>query len=98
MRKVRAREREIHDELRRKNCRFMGETKLRRQRWYRTPRSPQDRFKVKPSVASSNKWLRIAQLQRDRKWERAYATARETYRKDHGAEFPYGLSRMAVGT
>lgn len=96
MRKVRAREREIHDELRQKNRRFMGETKLRRQRWYRTPRSSEDRFRVKPSVASSSKWHRIAQLQRDRRWERAYAKARESHRKGEATEFPHGTYWMRV--
>jgi hypothetical protein len=96
MEKVRARELAIQEKMRRENRRFLGEKKLQRQRWNRAPRTPEDRFKVKPSVASSNKWLRIAQLQRDREWEREYAEARSSHLAGDDAVFPHGTYWMRV--
>ena len=96
MEKVRKRERELQDEMRAQHRRFMGETKLRRQHWNRTPRSREDRFTTTPRVASSNKWLRLAQLQRNRTWERAYAKARDSLAAGNKVEFPAGTYWMRV--
>jgi hypothetical protein len=96
MAKVRERERHFQDEMRRHNRRFMGEAKLRRQHWSRTPRSREDRFTTTPRVAASNKWLRLAQLQRNRRWEREYATARAEFAAGLNPEFPPGTYWMRI--
>lgn len=76
----------------------MGEPKLRRQHWNRAAVSFEERFKVRPKVAASSKWRRLAQLQRDREWEREYAEARALWRAGQAAVFPpgtYWLRRFA---
>ena len=98
MGEVRRREREIQQQFRRENRRFMGPTKLARQHWNRAPRSFEERFEVTPHVARSSKWLVLAELQRDREWEREYAAARERWLAGKPAVFPagtYWLRRFA---
>jgi hypothetical protein len=96
MQKLRVREQEIQKQMRGQNRRFMGESKLRRQHWNRSPRAPEDRFKTSPRVASSSKWVRLAQLQRDRDWERLYAQARADYAVGLDPEFPAGTYWMRI--
>jgi REP element-mobilizing transposase RayT len=95
---VRRREREHQARFRAKNRRFMGLDKLANDKWNRAPKSYEERFKVAPRVASSCRWLRLAQLQRNREWEREYAVARELLRDGMAAVFPVGtywLKRFA---
>lgn len=87
---VRTAEKTAQERLKREHRRFIGHEKLARQRWDQAPRSFEKRFAVVPSVASSSKWLVLAELQRDRAWERAYAMARELLRAGLEAVFPVG--------
>ncbi len=91
---VRARELECQRELRGKNRRFMGLRKLARQPWNVAPKSFEERFTITPTVAASSKWLILAQLQRDREWEREYATARSLLLAGEPAVFPAGTYWM----
>lgn len=96
MKKVREREVEIQTRMRRENRRFVGEKKLRRQHWNQAPKTREDRFTITPKVAASSKWLRLAQLQRDRKWEADYAAARAGYLAGKDHEFPTGTYWMRL--
>ena len=87
---IREAERAVQAELRANGRRFMGLRKLAKQGWRQVPKSFEERFRVTPRVAASSKWLRLAQLQRDRAWERAYAVARELWLAGEPAEFPIG--------
>ncbi|KIG16849.1 transposase [Enhygromyxa salina] len=87
---VRAKELSIQDEFRAKGRRFMGLRKLARQDWNRPAVSYEERFTVTPKVAASSKWHRLAQLQRNRDWEREYAEARALWRDGKPAVFPAG--------
>lgn len=97
MKRVRERELEIQAEMRKEGRRFMGEKKLRRQHWNRAPKSYEDRFTITPKVAASSRWLRLAQLQRDRDWEAEYAEARaKLIAGDRDALFPEGTYWMRL--
>ncbi len=87
---VRTRELKFQQEMREQGRRFMGLRKLAKQRWNRAATSFRERFKVTPKVASSNEWLKLAELQRDREWERQYAAARERMLAGEPAVFPAG--------
>jgi putative transposase len=91
---VRTHEVEIQQEHREKGRRFMGLRKLARQLWNRAPQSFEERFKVAPKFAASSRWLVIAELQRDREWERQYAAARALLRDGKPVEFPAGTYWM----
>ncbi|HLT39152.1 MAG TPA: hypothetical protein VK034_22865 [Enhygromyxa sp.] len=98
MGEVRRRELEIQRKLRQQGRRFMGPIKLAQQRWGRAPQSFEERFKVAPRVAASSKWLAVAELQRNREWERQYAAARKLWLAGEPAVFPagtYWLRRFA---
>jgi putative transposase len=94
MTEVRARELAIQRELREKGRRFMGLRKLARQHWNRAPQTFDERFTVAPKYAASSKWLVLAELQRDREWERQYAVARALLRAGKRAVFPAGTYWM----
>ncbi|WP_146155522.1 hypothetical protein [Enhygromyxa salina] len=94
MTQVRQREVEFQREFREKGRRFMGLRKLARQGWNQAPRSFEERFTVAPRWASSSKWLVLAQLQRDREWERQYAAARTLLLRGESAVFPAGTYWM----
>ncbi|PRQ04230.1 hypothetical protein ENSA5_09610 [Enhygromyxa salina] len=84
--------------MREEGRRFMGLRKLEKQRWNRAPQSFEERFAVAPKHAASSKWLVLAELQRDRDWERQYAAARELHLAGESAVFPtgtYWLRRFA---
>jgi len=69
-----------------------------RQAWGDCPTSREPRRSLRPRVASRNKWVRIAALQRNEEWQAAYREARTMWRAGHPAEFPYGtywLQRFA---
>lgn len=98
--KARVRERELaaQAELRGRKRRFMGEHRVRRQRWTHRPPSIEPRFTVAPRVSSRSKWARVAQLQRDRNWEADYAEARARRLGGEDPWFPagtYALRRLA---
>jgi putative transposase len=99
MQKIRERERQIHEEMRKANHRFMGEKKLSRQHWNASAKSFEERFQVVPKVAASTTWKRLAQLQRDRDWERQYADARAAQARGETPLYPYGtyLMRLRCG-
>jgi putative transposase len=94
MAEVSAREVEIQRELREKGRRFMGLRKLAKQHWNRAPQSYEERFTATPKYAASSKWLVLSELQRDRRWERQYAAARELLRAGKPAVFPAGTYWM----
>lgn len=97
---VRDKEQEFQAGLRAKGRRFMGQRKLGKQDWKRAAVSFEERFGVTPKVAASSKWQRLAQLQRDREWEREYAAARALWRAGEPAVFPagtYWLRRFVGG-
>lgn len=77
-------------EMRAQGRRFKGEKKLAKDHWNHAPTSWKDRFTVKPKVAASCRWKRLAQLQRDRAWEREYAERRAELRKGLKPVFPIG--------
>ena len=87
---VREREDEAAARLRRENRRFMLESRIFKQGWNRKPRTPEDRFTTTPTVAAGCKWARIAALQRNRKWEEAYADARDADLPGANPVYPYG--------
>jgi len=91
---VRQREIGYQKQLRDEGRRFMGPGKVARQRWGRVPTSFVERFKVEPNVAASCEWRRVAQLQRNREWEREYAAARELLCSGLPAVFPPGTYWM----
>lgn len=98
MTEVRREEKVQQNERRRENLRFMGIKKLQQQRWNRAPQSFEERFSQAPGVVASSKWLLLAELQRDRDWERRYALAREDLLAGKRAVFPsgtYWLKRFA---
>lgn len=96
MQRVRQRELEIHRKMRKLRRRFVGEHKLCKQRWERTSMSYEERFTVTPKVASSSKWLRLAQLQRDREWEAEYAASRAVLLAGGKPEYPPGTYWMRI--
>jgi hypothetical protein len=88
---------EVQEEMRRKNRRFKQLSKLGREKWWKAPTSPEDRFRVTPKVASSCKWRRLALLQRNAEWEELYAAADAAFaRGDRGARYPHGTWLMRV--
>ena len=95
---VREKERELQAKWRRLGRQFLGLRKLARQDPNQAARSREERFTITPQVAASSKWSRLAQLQRNREWEREYAAARGRWRAGQAAVFPagtYWLRRFA---
>ncbi|PRQ09821.1 hypothetical protein ENSA7_05760 [Enhygromyxa salina] len=98
---VREKEREFQSALRAKGRQFKGARKVAKQAWNEAAVSFEERFNVTPKVAASSKWQRLAQLQRDRAWEREYAEARALWLAGKPAVFPagtYWLRRFAAVT
>lgn len=91
---VRQRELDHQEEFRREGRSFRGVPKVARPRRGRAGKRYEERFKVKPKVAASCKWRRLAQLQKDRDWEREYAAARERLLAGLPAVFPAGTYWM----
>lgn len=87
---VRDRERRAQAKLRAEGRRFMGGNKIAKQSWRRASTSFEPRFGQAPKVAASSRWLQLAELQRDRDWERQYARARRLWRRGEDAVFPAG--------
>ncbi|MEL6185784.1 MAG: hypothetical protein AAFU79_14270, partial [Myxococcota bacterium] len=63
--KVAEREAEAGETLRREHRRVLGESRILKQHWNKAPKSREDRFGLRPTVAASNKWARVAALQRE---------------------------------
>ena len=74
--------------------RLKGPSKIRKQRWNRAPTTEEAHFDLKPTVASTCKWTRIARLQRKLGWEREYAEANRTRRNGGDPEYPPGTYWM----
>ena len=92
---VHAREKFHQKRLTADSRRFMGEDKIQGQRWNKVPESRSARFRVKPKIAEPSRWARLAALQRDRDWERAYASARADWSNGNwDVEFPFGTYWM----
>ena len=67
------------------------------QHWNDHPKSREEGWKLKPTVAAKNKWARIAALQRSAAWLEAYAAARAAFVKgERDVEFPYGTWWMCA--
>lgn len=94
---VRRRELEKQREMRMANHRFIGKSRLFRQRWDRVPQMSSRKSGLNPTFASMNKWARIAQVRRDRAWEATYAAARDAFRGGvRDVVFPFGTYWMRV--
>jgi hypothetical protein len=91
---VRRRELETEAKFRRESRRVVGVQKLRKQRWGGAPKSFDERFTVAPQVAASCKWKRLAQLLRNREWERLYAEARARLLAGVDVVFPAGTFQL----
>ena len=87
--RVAERERDAADKLRAEHRRFLGESRLSRQRWNEAPRNREERFGIRPTVAGT-KWGRIAALQRNKEWDAAYAEAYDARLRGEDYVFPYG--------
>jgi hypothetical protein len=90
MKRVRELELQAQADMRARGRRFRGERKLARDHWNAAPTSWEDRFTVTPKVVASCKWKRLAQLQRDREWEREYAERRAELQRGVTPVFPAG--------
>jgi REP element-mobilizing transposase RayT len=85
------REREAAEKMRREHRRFLGEQRIARQSWRRTPGNRDERFASRPRVSSRGKWARIAALQRNVNWDAAYAKAYDALSTgERNVEFPHG--------
>ena len=91
---VRERERQTQAQFRRTSRRFVGLEKLRGVRHGRAPGSVDERFTVTPRVAAACRWKRLAQIQRNREWERQYAVARDSLLEGRDAVFPAGTYQL----
>lgn len=70
--------------------RVVGRRRVLRQFWGDSPTTHEPRRGLRPRVASRNKWLRIAALQRNKEWEQAYRAARQRWVNGEDVVFPYG--------
>jgi putative transposase len=84
------RELEVRNQMRGSSRRFVGPRKAAVQRFGTIPRSFEERFTITPRVAASCRWRLLAQLQRNRAWEREYADARARLLAGEAAVFPAG--------
>ena len=74
----------------------VGRRRILRQSWRDSPASQEPRRNLRPRVAARNKWARIAALQRNRDFLRAYHAALPLWREGKPAVFPAGTSRSRV--
>jgi REP element-mobilizing transposase RayT len=68
----------------------VGRRRILRQSWRDSPSSHEPRRGLRPRVAARSKWMRVAKLQRDEVWDRAYREARMCLLAGLPAVFPYG--------
>ena len=83
-------EQDVAARLRREHRRVLGESRILKQHWNRAPKGREERFGMRPRVAASSKWARVAALQRDSAWEEEYAEAYEARLRGEQPVFPYG--------
>lgn len=70
--------------------RILGRRNVLAQTWRSYPSTDEARRKLRPSVASKNKWARMETLTRDRLFLEDYINARELWRDGIEAQFPIG--------
>lgn len=78
--------------------RVLGRRAVRAQAWRNHPATNETRPKLRPSVASRNRWARVEALLRDRAFLIEYDSARERWRHGLPTQFPsgtYWLRRFA---
>lgn len=76
---------------------IVGRKQIRRQSPFDSPNSHAPRRKLSPRVAAKNKWRRIEVLQRNKRWQLAYAEALKAYRTgEKPAVFPAGTYKLRV--
>jgi hypothetical protein len=78
--------------------RIVGRRTILRQSWRDCPTSHEPRRNLRPRVAAKSKWVRIATLQRNKRWEAQYKQARLLWLAGFDVEFPHGtywLKRFA---
>ncbi|MBA3396671.1 MAG: hypothetical protein H0T89_28830 [Deltaproteobacteria bacterium] len=68
----------------------LGRKRVLRQSWRDNPASHEPRRRLRPRVATRDKWRRIAALQRNKAWEAEYREARAAWCAGMPADFPYG--------
>ncbi|PRQ04463.1 Transposase IS200 like protein [Enhygromyxa salina] len=91
---VRAREDACEAKRQRSGKKVLKMRQVRAQHWAAMP-GAEDLFGVRPTVSSTDKWKRIAALQRKKAFERAYAEARERWLSgEEGVLFPGGTWLM----
>ncbi len=76
----------------------VGRRQILRTAWQTSPTTKEPRRDLRPRVATRDKWLRIATLQRNKEWQIEYQEARAKWLSGLPAEFPYGtywLKRFA---
>ena len=98
MAEVRKHECDVQRSMRQEGRRFMGLIRLKNQRWNRAPQSFEERFNIVPKHAASSLKRVLAEVERDREWERQYAAARTLLLAGKPAVFPagtYWLHRFA---
>jgi len=89
-------EREKQRQMKAEGSRFKGLKKLAKTKWHDAPTTSEDKFKVEPKVASSDRWRRIAAIQRNAEWEAHYARSREAHARGENPLFPYGTYLLRV--
>jgi hypothetical protein len=70
--------------------RVVGRRSILRQYWGDSPASREPRRGLRPRLASRNKWLRVATLQRNKAWTAEYRDARARWMRGEDVTFPYG--------
>jgi hypothetical protein len=88
----------VEDEARRerRGARVLGVKGVLRQRPSATPTTQEPRREMNPRVAAENKWQRIEALRRNKRFQRAYAKARDAFKLGLGnVMFPEGTYWMA---
>jgi hypothetical protein len=79
-------------ELKAQNRRFVGLKKLAKTKWWKRAKTPEARFTRIPTVASSQKQLRIAELKRNRVWRHRYGIERSKFKRGCKVLLPYGAN------
>ena len=69
---------------------MLGRRAVLRQSWRDSPTSREPRRNLRPRVAARSKWARIAALQRNKEWQRAYRDARLAWLAGLPGVFPHG--------
>ena len=89
-RRVAVAEQELAEKRRRTGRGILGRARVLKQSWRDAPTSQEPRRLLNPRVAAKNKWARIAALQRNRAFIRAYGAARALLLAGLEAVFPAG--------